>query len=129
MLHILGRGELFEILNNTGIPVSHVARQLLDNRGRAFAPAVCNGIGDLGALTETCVWKHLQASSANQISDIRHDPFRASFYELIVIQLLQVLFENRYLLGDNRQQSLERSAGGPRFEVSKPLCILSGEGK
>src|SRR5262249_25020889 len=47
MLHVLGRGELFEILDDIGIPIRHVPRQLLDYRGRAFAPPVSNGVGDL----------------------------------------------------------------------------------
>src|SRR5215469_10258447 len=98
MLHVLRGGEQFEILDHAGIPVGHVARQLLNNRSRALAPSIRNSVGNLRPLAESRAWKHLQAPSANKVSNVGHDPFGASLYELIVIQLVQILFKDRQLL-------------------------------
>ena len=74
-------------------------RQLLEHQRRALAPAIGDGVGDLGARRGDLRRHAVQRPIADQVADIGRDPVGAGLDELVVVELLDILLERGELLG------------------------------
>src|SRR5262249_33592533 len=106
----LSPAEQFKKFNCARVPAGHVPRELFQHRRRAFAPAEADRVRDLRALAANLRHDVVQRAIADQIAEVRHDPIRAGFDELVVVKLRQIFFEHARLIGDDGQQRLERLA-------------------
>jgi hypothetical protein len=84
-----------------------VARQVLEHCRRALAPAEPDGIGHFGARAERARGQSVHRAVADQIADIRHYPLGTGLDELIVVQLRQILVQDRDLAGNRREQGAQ----------------------
>src|SRR6185503_7019933 len=67
------------------------------------------------------------SASADQVTNVRNDPFGAGLNEQIVVELIEILLQHSRLFGDYRQQRLERTSLPFLLECLKPLLLLCGE--
>src|SRR5262249_3879453 len=109
VIHVLRGGELLEELDGARVPAADVPRELLQHRRRALAAPVGDGVRDLGARAADARRDRVQAAVADQVADVRRDPFCARLDELIIVGLGQVLLEHRDLLGDDVDQGAQRA--------------------
>ena len=65
---------------------------------------------DFRALAADLWHNVVQRAITNEIADVRHHPWRAGFDKLIVVKLRQIFFQHANLIGNDRQQRLERLA-------------------
>ena len=109
VLHVLGGGELLEELGHVRRPVGQVARQLLQHQRGALAAAVGDGVGDLGARRSHRGTRATQRSVPDQVADVGRDPVRAGFDELVVVELLDVLFQRFEFAREQGEQRVQRT--------------------
>ena len=144
VLEHLVPAEQLEELHGVGRPAGDVARQLLEHRQRALAPPVVDGLGDV------CPDAHGDGRPEVRPAQVREelgrrvgrgDPARVEqrvvgrrgrrctgsthgrgrLDEEVVPELLDVLVDERGLVGDDAQQRPQREA-----ELGVPLAIHSG---
>ena len=118
VIHILRPAQNLKALDYSRRPTGHVARQLFEHGRGALAPAKGDGVRDFGARARDFRHHAVQAPVADQVADVRHDPIAAGFDELIVVKLIEVLFEHSRLLGDHRKQLAQRPA---LLGVARPI--------
>ena len=112
-----GRQPL-EKLDDARVPAGHILRKLLERGNRALAPTVADGVRHLRARAADAghlATQIVQRAVADQIADVRRDPVRASFDEMVVVTLLQIFLYHGHLFGDDRQQ---RAQGLALFHVA-----------
>jgi hypothetical protein len=103
VVHVLRRDQMLEELDDARVPPGDVARQLLQHGGCSLAPAKRNGMRHLGARARDPGRNSMQPAIADQVADVRHDPFGAGLDELVVIELVEILFEHGDLLGQDTE--------------------------
>ncbi len=118
VIHVLRPAQNLKALDHPRRPTGHVARQLFEHGRGALAPAKGDGVRDFGARARDFRHHAVQAPVADQVADVRHDPIAAGFDELIVVKLIEVLFEHARLLGDHRKQLAQRPA---LLGVARPI--------
>ena len=102
-------------------PAGHVLGQQFQQRQRALAPPVADGVGHLAARDQDLVAqlppgrRHLPRLArlvddavANQVADVRHDPILARLDEPVFVQPGDVGLDDVHLLGDHAQQRPQR---------------------
>ena len=117
MVEVLRRRQQLEELDGTRVPAGHVARELLEHRRGPLSPAVGDRVRDLGARAADHLGQAVQRAVAEQVADVRRHPLRAGLDELVVVELLEVLLEDRDLAGDDVEQLAQlvlRTAGALR---------------
>ena len=69
-------------------------------------------MSDLGAGETPRLSQRMQRLIADEVADIGDGPVGAGLDELVVVELGEILLHRRELAGKDRQQGLQRSAGG-----------------
>ena len=69
--------------------------QLLEREQRALAAPVADGVGDLGAAVGAGRGDLVDRVVADQVADVGDDPRRAGLDELVVVELLDVVLDDR----------------------------------
>ncbi len=110
MIQVLCGRELREHLHHARIPAGHVARQVFEHRRGALAPAEADGIGHFGAGAERARGQSIHRPVADQVADIGDDPLGAGLDELIVVQLRQILVQDRDLAAIAESSARKRAA-------------------
>ena len=108
VIHVLRRRENLKELDRARGPTGHIARQIFQHVRGAFAAAIRQRVGDVGALTESGRWRGIQAAHAEQIADVGHEPIDGRFDEPVVVQFIDVGFDGLQLFTDHRQQRAQR---------------------
>ena len=106
VIHVLGRCQQLEEFDRAGVPAGGVARQLLQYRRRSLAPTVGQRVCHLGTPAEGSGRQSMPATRPDQIADVGHCPLCTSLDELIIVELGDILFQNRHLFGDHRKKLL-----------------------
>ncbi len=104
MIHELRRGQQLEKLDRARVPAGDITRQLFEDGGGAFAPAITDRIRHFRARRQLIRPDRMERAIADQVADIRQHPRRAGFDELVVVKLVEIFLENADLLRDEREQ-------------------------
>ena len=108
---MLGGYQALEELHRSCRPAGHVTCQLLEDRGRALAPPVADGVCDVGALADGVgAFQGVQTTSAQQVSYVRHHPLGTGLDEPVIIQAIYILLEMVKLALQHRHQGAQRLA-------------------
>ena len=94
VVHVLRRAEQLEVLDRARVPAGDVARELLEHRRRALAPAERDRVRDLGAREPARAAERVQRLVADQVADVGDRPVGAGLDELVVVELLEVLLDH-----------------------------------
>ena len=106
MTHALGGDEAPELLDDDGGPAGNVHGELLESEECALAATVTDGVGDFGAAIESGGGQFVNRIVADEIADVGYDPLGASFDELIVVELADVVFDDGGLSGEDSEERL-----------------------
>ena len=115
---MLGPSKNLEKFNHARIPIAHISRQLFEHGGCSLAAAKCNGMRHFRAGGANVRHLSMQGLVADEIADIRYDPWRAGLDELIVVELSEIFLQNTELISDDAQQGFELIA---LLSVSNPV--------
>ena len=99
VVHALIGNQPLEELDGDGGPARHIHDQLFEREQRALAAAIADGVGHLGAPALGRGADFVRRVRTHQIADIGDHPRGAGLDELVVVELLDVLFEDRRLPG------------------------------
>ena len=123
VVQLLRAIEQLEELDRARRPAGDIARQVFEQRERAFATTVADEIGDFPARHQHPVQcasigtqrlrrraRRRRRTEAEQIGDIRHRPVVGGLDEPVVVQMRDIVFDHIHLFGDRAQQRLQRIA-------------------
>ena len=104
VIHELRPLEQLEELDSARVPARDIPRQLLEYTSSPFAPAITNRVRHFRPRCELVGRDWMQRAISDQVADVREDPWRAGFDELIVVKLLEIFLDNSDLPCDKREQ-------------------------
>ncbi len=119
MIEILIRRQQREVFDRAGRPTGDVSRQLLDDREGAFAAAVAQRVGDLCPCADPFCGRR---TDPEQVAEIRDHPLVTRLDEPVLVEALNLLFEDFRLLAEDLEEILERLTV---FHV--PLTVNGGQ--
>ena len=110
MVHVLRGREALEELDRARRPAGDVARQLLEHDRGALAAPVGERVRHVGARADASRRHRPDRPHAEQIADVRHDPFVAGLDEPVVVEDRDVLLDALELALDHAEQRAQRLA-------------------
>src|SRR6266516_1698979 len=104
VIHELRPAEQLEELDCARVPSRDIACELLEYRSGALAPAITDRVRHFRPRCGLVRPDWMQRAITDQVADVREDPWRAGFDELIVVKLLEIFLDNSDLPCDKREQ-------------------------
>ena len=107
VVEVLRGGEQLEELDHSRRPGADVARQLFQDRGRALAAPVGDGVRDVGAVADGAGADREERPCREQIADVGHDPIGTGLDEPVLEEVFDVLLDIEYLVLDRAEQGAQ----------------------
>jgi hypothetical protein len=101
VIQVLRCGEQLKELDNPRIPAGNVPCELLKHAGGSLSTPVGHGICHFGTWTAHLWDDAMEFTIAYEVAYVGNYPISAGLNKLIVVELIEVLFQDLYLSGNH----------------------------
>src|SRR5262249_9419961 len=110
VVQMLSGSDAQEVLDRVRGPAGDVARELLEHRGGALAPAVGEHVGDERALAAGARAGAVEPADADEVTDVRPHPLGAGLDEPALVARGDVVLDRRDLVVYHLEQCAQHLA-------------------